>query len=130
MIQRQEMWPTTFFVARFPEPGALKQPLLELCYRLKEREPPWQVAARSKQGLYESQPRLFEHAEASPLVAFCNVNGVNRFYSSNLFDPNEVADIVPEEGKLILFPGYVRHAALPYTGKLDRVVISFNALLR
>ena len=32
-----------------------------------------------------------------------------------------------DEGKLILFPGYVRHSALPYHGKTDRVVVAFNA---
>lgn len=181
-IKPQAMWPTLFHVATFPEPQAVKATLVELCYQLREREPAWGIAARSKQGLYESQPRFFDHAAAEPLLAFCNavvatvfqrvprfveswchitngggyhdahahvdfargvcgiyylqagdcraepVNGVNRFYSPNLFDQNEVADIVPEEGKLILFPGHVRHAALPYTGGLDRIVISFNAL--
>lgn len=54
-------------------------------------------------------------------------NGINRFYSPNVFEENDVADFQPVEGRLLLFPGYVRHSALPYRGNDDRVVISFNA---
>jgi hypothetical protein len=54
-------------------------------------------------------------------------NGINRFYSPSLFEPNDVVDLAPAEGKLVLFPGHVRHAALPYSGREDRIVISFNA---
>lgn len=56
-------------------------------------------------------------------------NGINRFYSPNTLDQNDVVDLAPAEGKLVLFPGHVRHAALPYTGTEDRIVISFNARL-
>jgi hypothetical protein len=54
-------------------------------------------------------------------------NGINRFYSPNVLEQNDVVDVQPVEGKLVLFSGHVRHAALPYTGKEDRIVISFNA---
>ena len=57
-------------------------------------------------------------------------NGVNRFYSPNVHAAGDVADFVPKDGRLILFPGYVRHSATPYAGETDRIVISFNALLR
>ena len=56
-------------------------------------------------------------------------NGINRFYSPNALEPNDVVDLAPTEGKLILFPGHVRHSALPYRGKQDRIVLSFNARL-
>jgi hypothetical protein len=56
-------------------------------------------------------------------------NGINRFYSPDPFQPVDVADIVPIEGRVILFPGHIRHAALPYRGEQDRIVISFNARL-
>jgi hypothetical protein len=54
-------------------------------------------------------------------------NGINRFYSPNVFEPNDVADFQPVAGRLLLFSGLVRHAALPYRGAQDRIVISFNA---
>jgi hypothetical protein len=56
-------------------------------------------------------------------------NGINRFYSPIVFEQNDIVDLTPMDGKLILFPGHVRHAALPYRGEEDRIVISFNALL-
>lgn len=64
-------------------------------------------------------------------------NGVNRFYSplmkggafndygSAYLSANRL-DIVPRDGMLVLFPSYLVHSALPYTGKTDRIVISFN----
>jgi uncharacterized protein (TIGR02466 family) len=66
-----------------------------------------------------------------------NSNGVNRFRSpvypiSDDLDkgyswfPSDVIDIVPENGKLILFPGYLLHSATPYCGDKDRIVIAFN----
>lgn len=56
-------------------------------------------------------------------------NGINRFYAPDVFQENDVADFLPKEGQLLLFPGNVRHSALPYAGKEDRIVISFNARL-
>jgi hypothetical protein len=57
-------------------------------------------------------------------------NGVNRFFSPDVHVLGDVADFVPKDGRLILFPGHVRHSATPYSGETDRIVISFNALLR
>jgi uncharacterized protein (TIGR02466 family) len=63
-------------------------------------------------------------------------NGINRFYSSNSgvlpIVGNEYLsctslDAEPEDGKLLIFPGSVPHSALPYYGKKDRIVISFNS---
>ena len=66
------------------------------------------------------------------------MNGSNRFYSPIQYftlDPSmqylrhDVADISPEDGVLVIFPAYLLHSATPYTGKKDRVVISFNSII-
>ena len=31
------------------------------------------------------------------------------------------------EGKLFMFPSYVKHLAVPYRGKKDRIIVSFNS---
>ena len=38
-------------------------------------------------------------------------------------------DWEPKDGVLIVFPSYLMHSALPYTGETDRVVISFNTIV-
>jgi uncharacterized protein (TIGR02466 family) len=64
------------------------------------------------------------------------LNGVNRFFSpiDIMFDdpgtrayPQKPITVTPEEGKLFMFPSYVKHLAVPYRGKKDRVLISFNS---
>ena len=66
------------------------------------------------------------------------MNGTNRFYSpiqyftldaSMTYLSHDAADIVPEDGVLLLFPAYLLHSATPYIGKTDRVVISFNSII-
>lgn len=67
-------------------------------------------------------------------------NGVTRFYSprfnllggahmdlGNAYLQESHIDIEPEEGTLIVFPSWLNHKAMPYDGKKDRVIISFNA---
>ena len=65
-------------------------------------------------------------------------NGVSRFYSpigtgailgdfGNAYLTNNRVDIVPTDGMLILFPSYLLHSGLPYSGERDRVVIAFNS---
>lgn len=54
------------------------------------------------------------------------LNGVNRFHSPNPFEPHSIADIAPQDGLVVLFPGTIMHSATPYTGKDDRIVIGFN----
>lgn len=66
-------------------------------------------------------------------------NGVNRFY-----DPRHGADqyldagtaylnatgtwdFAPQEGQVVIFPSYLKHAAMPYFGSQARVVIAFNS---
>jgi uncharacterized protein (TIGR02466 family) len=65
-------------------------------------------------------------------------NGVSRFYSpiptggmatdygSAYLSTNRI-DITPVDGLLILFPAYLLHSGLPYTGKADRILIAFNS---
>lgn len=67
------------------------------------------------------------------------VNGVTRFYGpysqwqagahmdiGNVYLQKNSLDIYPEEGKLILFPSFLPHMAMPYIGEKDRIIISFN----
>ena|SRR5688572_7766684 len=63
-------------------------------------------------------------------------NGVNRFFSpvqigyedfGSMAFRQTAYTVPPEEGKLVLFPSYLEHSAIPYRGKSDRIVISFNA---
>jgi uncharacterized protein (TIGR02466 family) len=63
-------------------------------------------------------------------------NGCNRFYPPmevNYEDlgtamcPMNPVQPPPEDGKLILFPSHIRHAGMPYRGKRDRILASFNA---
>jgi len=35
-------------------------------------------------------------------------------------------DVQPMEGRLVLFPSYLMHSALPYIGTGDRIVLAFN----
>ena len=66
------------------------------------------------------------------------MNGTNRFYSpiqyftlvvSMTYLSHDAADISPEDGVLIIFPAYLLHSATAYTGKKDRVVVSFNSII-
>jgi uncharacterized protein (TIGR02466 family) len=62
-------------------------------------------------------------------------SGINRFYApfktdyldrGNEFLTN-IWDLEPKNGMLVLFPSYLNHSALPYSGKTPRYVIAFNA---
>lgn len=64
-------------------------------------------------------------------------NGGNRFYSplawggvsndyGNEYLFQAYIDPPLEDGMLLLFPSFLRHSALPYAGRQDRVVIAFN----
>lgn len=65
-----------------------------------------------------------QKAQVSP------TNGTLRFYSPNVLDEPDVATITLEDGQLVMFPGHIRHAATPYSGLEDRIVIAFNAYYR
>ena len=64
-------------------------------------------------------------------------NGVNRFYGplstggmardfGNNYLRRYYFDVQPIEGRMILFPSYLLHSALPYFGTADRIVLAFN----
>ena len=74
------------------------------------------------------------HAERGTL------NGATRFYSpmfpllggaymdmGNTFMQQATLDVEPREGELVLFPAFLPHKAMPYSGAKDRIVVSFNA---
>ncbi len=67
-------------------------------------------------------------------------NGVTRLYgppfsalggafvdagNAYLVPPHQ--DIEPVPGRLLLFPSWLAHQAMPYGGELDRIIVSFNA---
>lgn len=66
-------------------------------------------------------------------------NGVNRFYSPIRSGAREgdygnqylgsvtSIDIPPVDGRVVIFPAYLLHSALPYSGKVDRIVLAFNS---
>ena len=66
-------------------------------------------------------------------------NGVTRFYGpyfnrlggatmdfGNAYLQNAHLDIDPVPGQLVIFPSWLAHQAMPYHGKIDRVIVSFN----
>lgn len=66
-------------------------------------------------------------------------NGVTRFYGpytdwlsgaymdmGNAYLQKNAMDIAPEPGRLVLFPSYLPHKAMPYEGQTDRIIVSFN----
>jgi uncharacterized protein (TIGR02466 family) len=69
-----------------------------------------------------------------------STNGVTRFYGpyfnrlggahadfGNAYLQQPHIDMVPESGKLIVFPSWLPHQAMPYSGEQDRLILSFNA---
>lgn len=68
-----------------------------------------------------------------------NRSGVNRFYDprqnanhyvdagSQYLDASGIWDVALQSGEIIIFPSYLKHAALPYFGSDDRIAIAFNA---
>jgi len=67
-------------------------------------------------------------------------NGINRFfrpYNTSYSDggqawmtANTTIDIAAEPGQLIVFPSWIQHSALPYHGKQERYILSFNSRVR
>ena len=66
-------------------------------------------------------------------------NGVNRFYSpmgwggmvrdyGNSYLGRGYLDVQPMNGRMVIFPSFLLHSALPYFGKTDRIIVSFNSV--
>jgi uncharacterized protein (TIGR02466 family) len=71
------------------------------------------------------------------------LNGATRFYSpmfpllggahmdmGNAFMQQSTLDITPQAGQLVVFPAFLPHKAMPYSGTQDRIIVSFNAQIR
>jgi len=67
-------------------------------------------------------------------------NGVTRFYGppfarlggahvdlGNAYLQPPHVDVAPVAGQLVIFPSWLAHQALPYDGRRERVIVSFNA---
>jgi uncharacterized protein (TIGR02466 family) len=67
-------------------------------------------------------------------------NGITRFYGphmenmagghgdyGNFYLHDSSWDSYPQDGKLCIFPSYLKHMAFPYNGAEDRVIVSFHA---
>ena len=50
---------------------------------------------------------------------------VNDFGSS--YNKDGMAKVKPEEGKLVVWPHFIKHGSIPYTGKKNRIIVSANA---
>jgi len=85
-------------------------------------------------GIYYVQAGDVKPPDANAVTAR---DGVNRFFSplasggaycdlGNEYLKTGNFDITPEDGMLVLFPSYLLHSALPYSGEQDRIVIAFN----
>ena len=119
----------------------------------------WPAELEAKVTITESWYHLTEHGgyhdgHTHPNCSWCAIyclepgqtnlathNGVNRFYDpraqANQYDDlgsqyiaqESYWDIALAAGQLVVFPAYLRHAALPYFGDTARVVIACNAQL-
>ena len=69
-----------------------------------------------------------------------STNGITRFYSplferlggaymdyGNAYLQNATVDFDPIPGRLLVFPSWLPHQAMPYDGERERIIISFNA---
>jgi len=93
----------------------------------------------------------YHDVHAHPMCSWCGIyyvepgetdaataNGANRFYEPRLnatmyadhatqyLYRESSIDVPAREGHAVIFPSYLRHAALPYRGTRDRVVVAFN----
>lgn len=77
-----------------------------------------------------------QHVDTGPAPG----NGATRLYgphfttlgggfadAGNTYLQQSTLDIAPVAGQLVVFPSWLAHQAMAYTGRLDRVIVSFNA---
>lgn len=116
----------------------------------------WEPEARVQVQAVESWCHItrsggYHDSHAHPMCSWCGIyyldpgeadaasrNGVNRFYeprgnvnaysdyATRYLNAEGSIDMAAVEGTLVVFPSFLRHAALPYTGSRDRIVIAFN----
>ena len=89
-------------------------------------------------GVYYVQSGEAVNQEKSRELGF--KNGITRFYGphmehmagchldlGNVYLNYDKFDSIPEDGKLVIFPSYLKHMPFPYVGEKDRVIVSFHA---
>ena len=65
-------------------------------------------------------------------------NGVNRFYAhiptggmaddyGSMYLRRSYIDVQPMDGRMVIFPSFLLHSALPYRGQRDRIIMAFNS---
>lgn len=59
---------------------------------------------------------------------FAQLGGAHVDLGNAYLQPPSI-DLEPVSGQLLLFPSWLAHQALPYDGRLERVIVSFNASL-
>tara|TARA_B100000686_G_C16739151_1_gene945508 strand:+ start:197 stop:802 length:606 start_codon:yes stop_codon:yes gene_type:complete len=60
---------------------------------------------------------------------FCNPIFSNFLDEGTLHHNDTEHIITPEDGKLILFPSYLKHFQSMYTGEMERIVVAFNCTI-
>lgn len=89
-------------------------------------------------GVYYVQCDREEQRRSHPQLG--DINGMTRFYgpysqwqggahmdAGNAYLQKNTLDVSPEPGRLVVFPSYLPHKAMPYEGETDRIIVSFNA---
>jgi hypothetical protein len=79
-------------------------------------------------------------AERTEHPVFGALNGITRFYGphfnrlgggymdfGNAYLQQPHTDVSPRPGQLVVFPSWLPHQAMPYSGRTDRLIVSFNA---
>ena len=128
---------------------ALGNLIVELRRRLRRPEPAGLRIDMAESWVHITRDGGYHDVHLHPNCSWCGIyyvdpgdatltppNGCNRFFPP--FEPNyhdygttalmtDPADVVPEEGTLVIFPSYLHHSGIPYRGQRDRIVASFNA---
>lgn len=134
----------------------LEEIILEVISEINH--PFWPEDAEAETHIIESWYHVTQYggyhdAHSHPNCSWCGIyylepgdaseeghGGLNRFYdprsnAEHYADPataylgsQGVWDFTPQEGQIVLFPSYLKHSALPYFGKKDRIVIAFNSI--
>jgi uncharacterized protein (TIGR02466 family) len=119
-------------------------------------EPFWPEGAQAEVEVVESWYHItqnggYHDTHSHPNCSWCGIyhlqegessiegrNGVNRFYDPRhgadhyqdagtaYLSADGMMDFSPLAGQIIIFPSYLKHAAMPYFGESDRVVLAFN----
>ena len=148
------------FKADVPEVRALAQfcsdalggVVMELRRRIRRPEVPGLQIDFAESWVHITRDGGYHDVHLHPNCSWCGIyyvdpgdstltppNGCNRFYPP--FEPNyydfgttalmtDPADVVPEEGTLVIFPSYLHHSGIVYRGQRDRIIASFNARVR